>query len=139
MNSNNNKLWVIHTPDPERAGAISDSLDCSPIIGQIVINRGLQTVELASTFFSPSLDGLHDPFLIDDMSTAVDRVKYAIEHSEKILVFGDYDVDGMAGTALLVRELDSLGCPIYYYIPNRLIEGYGLNKEQVSNAHENGV
>jgi len=139
LNLNNQKLWVIHTPDPEHARAISDSLGCSPIIGQILINRGLQNVEHASTFFNPSLDGLHDPFLIDDMSTAVDRVKYAIEHNEKILVFGDYDVDGMAGTALLVRELDSLSCPTYYYIPNRLIEGYGLNKEQVSNAHENGV
>jgi single-stranded-DNA-specific exonuclease len=133
------KTWIIPDPNPEGAQAIGDDLGCSPIIGQVLLNRGVSTTQQASAFFNASLDMLHDPFLIDDMQNATDRIRLAVERHEKILVFGDYDVDGMSGTALLVRELDTLGCPVYYYIPNRLIEGYGLNKEQIANAHTNGV
>jgi len=133
------KKWVLHEQDPDRASHISNSLDCSPIVGQVLLNRNIKTVDEAAAFFSPSTDKLHDPFLVKDMDTAIDRLRGAIERRERILVFGDYDVDGISGTALLVRELDALGCPTYYAIPNRLVEGYGLNEEQVRKAHREGV
>jgi single-stranded-DNA-specific exonuclease len=85
------------------------------------------------------LDCLHDPFLLDDMEQAVSRLREAIARREKILIFGDYDVDGISGTALLVRELSRLGSSPYYYIPNRLIEGYGLNKERIAKAQQEGI
>ena len=99
----------------------------------------METEEQALAFCAPSVEALRDPFLLEDMDAAVTRLKKAVANSEKILVFGDYDVDGMSATALMVRELDALGCPVYYYIPNRLVEGYGLNERQVSRAREEGV
>ena len=133
------KKWIIPESEPERAEKISDSLGCLPVIGQILLNRGVETEEQALAFCTPSVEALRDPFLLEDMDAAVTRLKKAVANSEKILVFGDYDVDGMSATALMVRELDALGCPVYYYIPNRLVEGYGLNERQVSRAHEEGV
>jgi len=133
------KRWLIPDPDPEHSREISSPLGCSPIIGQVLLNRGIMTSEEALAFQEASPDLLHDPFLMKDMDVAVDRVKKAIDRHEKVLVFGDYDVDGMSGTALLVRELDNLGCSTYYYIPNRLLEGYALNKERVAKAQQEGV
>lgn len=131
--------WEIPEPNPDLAGKLADALGFAPIVGQVLINRGIETIEQARTFCEPSVDGLHDPFLLKDMEPAVERLRRAIEKKEKILVFGDYDVDGMSATAMLVRELDALDCSVYYYIPNRLVEGYGLSKEQVSKAHDEGV
>ncbi len=133
------KRWIVPQPDPEHARAIADSLGCPPVMGQVLLNRGIETVEEAVAFCQPSLDRLHDPFLLEDMDVAVNRLRQAVERRESMLVFGDYDVDGISGTALLVRELHALDCPTYYYIPNRLSEGYGLNKEQVRKAHGEGV
>jgi single-stranded-DNA-specific exonuclease len=130
---------VLHEQHPDRAAQISEPLGYSPIIGQVLLNRGIQTVEEAVAFFNPSPEKLHDPFLMQEMDTAVNRLKKAIDRREKILVFGDYDVDGISGTALLVRELDAVRCPTYYCIPNRLVDGYGLNEGQVHKAHREGV
>jgi single-stranded-DNA-specific exonuclease len=133
------KRWSIPEPDPEGARRLADALGVSPIVGQVLLNRGMETPEQAASFCNPSVEMLHDPFLIKDMDLAVDRLKKAIDAREKVLVFGDYDVDGMSATAMFVKELDSLECPVYYYIPNRLLEGYGLSKEQVRKAAEEGV
>jgi single-stranded-DNA-specific exonuclease len=114
-------------------------LGFAPIVGQTLLNRGVETPEQGLTFCNPSVDELHDPFLMKEMDAAVERLKGAIERGEGILIFGDYDVDGMSATALLVRELDALGCQVYYYIPNRLVEGYGLNKERIAKADEEGI
>ncbi|GAB4344654.1 MAG: single-stranded-DNA-specific exonuclease RecJ [Candidatus Abyssubacteria bacterium] len=105
----------------------------------MLANRGILTPDDAAAFCYPSLEKLHDPFLMDDMDRAVQRLTQAVERKEKILVFGDYDVDGITAAALMVRELDALQCPTYYYIPNRLLEGYGLNKERVEKAHQEGI
>jgi len=139
LESQNEKRWIIPDPDPERARVIADSLGCTTVTAQLLLNRGLETPEEARAFCDVSLERLHDPFLMEDMQLAVQRLRQAIERHEKILVFGDYDVDGISGTALLVRELYKLGCSPYYYIPNRLIEGYGLSKERVCKAHEEGI
>lgn len=132
-------VWNIPTPDNESAERIAREIGCLPIIGQLLLNRGIKTPEEAVTFSNASLDDLHDPYLLEDMEKAVSRLRQAISRKEKILIFGDYDVDGISGTALLVRELDLLGCTPYYYIPNRLIEGYGLNTERIAKAREEGI
>jgi single-stranded-DNA-specific exonuclease len=133
------KKWNIPEPSPDRAKEIADALNVLPIVGQVLCNRGVETPEQARAFCNPSVSKLHDPFLLKDMEPAVDRLQTAIDRKEKVLVFGDYDVDGMSATAMLVQELNALGCPIYYYIPNRLVEGYGLSNERVSIAHAEGV
>ena len=133
------KRWEIPKPNPDLAKQLADALGFAPLVGQVLVNRELETPEQVREFCEPSVDKLHDPFLLRDMEPAVERLRRAIEGKEKILVFGDYDVDGMSSTAMLVKELDALDCPVYYYIPNRLLEGYGLNKEQVSKAHGEGV
>ncbi|MBI4831354.1 MAG: single-stranded-DNA-specific exonuclease RecJ [Candidatus Lindowbacteria bacterium] len=139
MNSHDEKKWVVCESNERLAAHISQAVGCSPVIGQLLLNRGIETVEEALVFCDPTLERLHDPFLLKDMDTAVFRLRQAVEGREKILVFGDYDVDGITGTALLVHELHALGCQPYYYIPNRLVEGYGLNKEQVCKAHQEKV
>lgn len=139
MNFQAEKRWLISEPDQERVAHIAESLGCPAVIAQVLMNRGVATAHDAAAFCDPSLDRLHDPFLMDDMHKAVQRLKQALERREKILVFGDYDVDGITAAALLVRELDTLGCPTYYYIPNRLVEGYGLSKERVEKAHQEGI
>ncbi len=133
------KRWLVCESDPERADAIARALDCSPIVGQTLLNRGMEDPEQALAFCNPTVAGLRDPFLMKGMDAAAERLNEAVKRREKVLIFGDYDVDGMSATALLVRELDALGCPVYYYIPNRLVEGYGLSKEQVSRASAEGI
>lgn len=130
---------MVPAPDRERTSQIAAALEAPEIIGQLLLNRGIESVEEAEAFWDPSLARLHDPFLLEDMDAAVQRLKKAIDEREKVLVFGDYDVDGISGTALLVRELTGLGVPVYYYIPNRLVEGYGLNEERIRKAHEECV
>jgi single-stranded-DNA-specific exonuclease len=94
----------------------------------IMVGRGLADTAACSTFFNPTLADFHDPFLFDDMEKAVDRVVAALSGNEPISVFGDYDVDGISGTALLVRALRSLGARVDYYLPHRLTEGYGVSE-----------
>ena len=133
------KRWEISEPNPDLAKQLAEALGFAPLVAQTLINREIETPEQAREFCEPSVDRLHDPFLLRDMEPAVERLRRAIDQKEKILVFGDYDVDGMSSTAMMVKELDALQCPVYYYIPNRLTEGYGLSKEQVSKAHGEGV
>jgi single-stranded-DNA-specific exonuclease len=105
------------------------------VIVQILKNRGYETTRSIENFFAPSLDDLHDPFLIPDMEKAVDRIIQAINHNESILIHGDYDTDGITGTALLIRNLKEFGLNVSYYIPNRLEEGYGLQNNGIDRAH----
>ncbi len=83
---------------------------------------------LDEKFFSPSLSDLHDPLLMPDMSTAIDRILRAREIGERIVIFGDYDVDGVSGTAILVKFLSEIGCTVSYRLPHRVHDGYGLKK-----------
>ncbi len=101
---------------------------------QILHNRGCATPEAIEKFFAPSLSDLHDPFLMNDMDKAVDRIIKAIHDKEKILIHGDYDTDGITGTALLISNLTRLGATVSYYIPHRLEEGYGLSRAGIEEA-----
>lgn len=116
---------------------LSDELNIPPILAQILVQRGIDTREKARAFFKPSFDDLHDPFLMDGMGTAVVRILKALWEKEVITVYGDYDVDGTNATALLLTFLRSVGGNVRYYIPNRLIEGYGISNLGLDRAKEN--
>jgi len=107
------------------------------VVVQILQNRGYFTTQSIEKFFAPSLADLHDPFLIEDMEKAADRIIRAIKDKEKVLIHGDYDTDGITGAALLIRNLKTLGLDVSYYIPHRLEEGYGLSIGGINQASQN--
>ncbi|MCL6613232.1 MAG: single-stranded-DNA-specific exonuclease RecJ [Firmicutes bacterium] len=134
------RRWRPMPPDPERAGEIARLLGVPPLVGQLLINRGLFDPERANRFLSPALEHLHPPALLPNLEIGVERLVEAFRRGEKILVFGDYDVDGMTGVSLLVRILKPLARGgIYYYVPKRLEEGYGLSVEAIEKAARQGV
>lgn len=140
MVEGNNRHWVVREKRPTLLDRFVVSLpNFSPVLLQVLINRGIETVEEVRSFLDCSLERLHDPFSLPDMETAVARIIRAIESDEKIMVFGDYDADGVTGTALLVTVLRRLGVRVIYYLPERLTEGYGLNKSGIDRARSQGV
>ncbi len=108
------------------------------VVVQILHNRGCDTPELIEKYFAPLLSDLYDPFLMNDMEKAVDRIIEALHRREKVLVHGDYDTDGITGAALIVSNLRRLGLEVDYYIPHRLMEGYGLSLSGINHAIKNG-
>ena len=120
------KEWIVCAETAEGA-ALARELGTAPIIGQILWNRGLQTAEAARAFLHPEDEPYCDPFLMMDMERAAHRILEAIHVGEQIVVYGDYDVDGMTSTTLLMKNIRALGGMVSYYIPNRFTEGYGLN------------
>jgi single-stranded-DNA-specific exonuclease len=133
------KVWKIKPPDPGLQKDISRALGVSAILAQILINRGITGLKEARQFFDCSLADLGDPFLFKGMHTAVNRIKQALAGREKIMVWGDYDIDGITSVALLFSVLKEMGADVCYYLPNRLEEGYGLNKEGALLAKNKGI
>ncbi len=117
---------------------LSRQLKVKPIIARLLTQRGFDTIEKANSFFLSSLEDQHDPFLMDGMTRAVDRVFEALERYEKILVYGDYDVDGTTGAALLYMFFRKLGANVEFYIPDRMKEGYGISTTGVDFASSGG-
>lgn len=114
-------------------------LGVPPVVAALLIARGYDTPERAEAFLTPSLKHLHDPFLLKGMREAVDRIQRAVQNGEKILVWGDYDVDGTTGTVLLRRAFKLLGVESEFHVPNRFTEGYGVNIPALEEAQKNGV
>lgn len=110
-----------------------------PPISELLVQRGIKSIEEAEKFFHPSLKDMHDPFLMPDMDKAVNRLNKAMGSKEKIVVYGDYDVDGTTAVALVYRYLQNFYSNIDYYIPTRYDEGYGISKKSIDEAAENGV
>lgn len=138
VNSIQEKRWRIKSKSqPEEVDSLVKSLDVSPFIAQLLVQRGISTFEDAKRFFRPSLDELHDPFLMQDMKLAVERVLEAVENNEKILVYGDYDVDGTTAVSLMYSFLSTLHDKLAYYIPDRYKEGYGISMQGIDYAAEN--
>lgn len=132
------KIWNIKTVnDPEKVSQLTSALGVPRLIASLLVNRGIDTFEKARKFFRPSLDQLHDPFLMKDMDKAVERLTEAIHKNQKILVYGDYDVDGTTAVTLVYSFLQSLNIPSDYYIPDRYKEGYGFSYAGVDFASEN--
>jgi len=114
-------------------------LDVPAVVAKALVNRGMDTPEKARKFLSPSLEDLHPPFLMADMDRAVDRLNRAIEGRERIMLHGDYDVDGVSAVAFMMRVLRTLGADVSYYIPHRLSEGYGISRNGIEEARRRGV
>mgnify|MGYP000525755114 CR=1 FL=1 len=134
--------WNYEAPTPEQqktAKELGDKLNVSPILGQLLIQRGITTESAAKRFFRPQLADLINPFLMKDMDVAVDRLNDAMGRKERILVYGDYDVDGCTAVALVYKFLQQFYSNIEYYIPDRYDEGYGVSKKGIDYAHETGV
>ena len=121
-----NKQWVIHKPDIDKVKTISRHLNCSPITATILCNRKIKSAQSATDFLSSSLKNLTAPFVIKDMDLAVERIEHALLRHEKILIIGDYDVDGVTATVLLYSFFKKIGVNVAYYIPHRIDEGYGF-------------
>ena len=121
--------WQVATPDPAAQVRLAAELSLSPLLCQVLINRGITDATSARTFLTPSLHGLHDPCQILGMDAAVRRITAAVQQGEPMAVYGDYDVDGVTATALLMTFFEELGLRVASYIPEREGEGYGLNAE----------
>ena len=134
--------WNYKPPTPEEETAakeLGEKLNISPILAYLLIKRGINTESGAKRFFHPQLADLNNPFLMKDMDIAVDRLNDAMGRKERILVYGDYDVDGCTAVALVYKFLQQFYSNIEYYIPNRYDEGYGVSKKGIDYAHENGI
>ncbi len=133
------KIWRVKPPAPALGRIFAHKLGISPIVAQLLINRGIYTIEQGRAFLRCDMESLHHPLLLKDMDKAVSRILKAVESRERVLVYGDYDADGITGTALLVKVLRRLGAEVEYFIPNRLEEGYGLHLEVLKKAMEKGT
>ncbi|SFJ40837.1 single-stranded-DNA-specific exonuclease RecJ [Thermoflavimicrobium dichotomicum] len=131
--------WQVDSVNDEQVQRLSKELDIHPSIARLLVRRGIAEPEAARHFLSPSLTDLHDPFLLDGMEQAVGRIRRAIERQEKIWVYGDYDADGVSSTSLMMKLFRHLQAHVDYYIPNRFREGYGLNKDALQQAADQGV
>lgn len=120
------------------AQKLSAELEISPVAGRILADRGIRTAAEARAYIRPSLDSLHDPFLMRDMTPAVDRLCLAIDRHERIMVYGDYDVDGTTAVALMYSFLKTQTDNLVYYIPDRYTEGYGISTKGIDTAKEKG-
>jgi single-stranded-DNA-specific exonuclease len=126
--------WSLAPAQPLLAGQLASALKLSPLLAQCLLNRGLSEPDAISAFLEPRLRQLADPFLLPNMAAAVDRLFAARERAEQMVIFGDYDVDGVTSTVLLVETLRALGWQVSWYLPNRRDEGYGLSQEAVENC-----
>lgn len=134
------KRWkLIDTADPYEINYLADSLNISETLAKLLVLRDIKTFSQAKNFFRASLDDLYDPFLMDGMDAATHRVIEAVTNHEKILVYGDYDVDGTSSTAMLFMFLQKLNANVDYFIPNRVKEGYGISIQGIDYAKERGV
>ena len=132
--------YVPPTPEEQKAAKeLGDKLNMSPILAQLLIRRGITTESAAKRFFRPQLADLINPFLMKDMDVAVDRLNDAMGRKERILVYGDYDVDGCTAVALVYKFLQQFYSNVDYYIPDRYDEGYGVSKKGLEYARETGV
>ena len=132
--------WQIYPLQPSLSEIIADSTGISPTIAQILLNRGLNAPEAAKVFLDPELEELPDPKQeFPDLIVSIDRIELAIQNGDRITICGDYDVDGMTSTALLIRTLRLLGAIVEYEIPSRMTEGYGINQRIVQDCHDRDV
>lgn len=132
------KRWNLVQQNENRAKELSNELNLSTFVANLLINRGIETKTEAYSFMNSSKEALHDPLLMDDMQLLIDRVNKAISNEEKILVFGDYDADGVTSTSVMLKALKQMGAAVDYYIPNRFTEGYGPNEGAFRWAKDQG-
>ena len=135
------KRWVVKPQgNPEAVAAMAAATGISPVLANLLVQRGIDTLEKAKKFFNPQLSDLHDPFLMKDMDKAVERVERAVRNREKIMVYGDYDVDCTTAVALVYKFLRQIGHKdLLFYIPDRYTEGYGISTKGIDHAARKGA
>ncbi len=133
------KKWLLKEFDKERVVEISKDFKISPLTAIILYNRNIRNDEEIKNFLSKNLDVMYDPFLMCDMDKAVQRILSAKQAGEKITIYGDYDVDGITAIAILYKHLSGMGVPVDYYIPDRMQEGYGVNRDALDKIKANGT
>ena len=132
-------LWEHLACDDAAAVRLADALAVDPVIGRLLILRGITDPDAAHHFLNPRLEDLHDPMLLADMGVAVDRLLAAVANRERIVVHGDYDVDGITATVIVRRTIELLGGDVGHFVPERLRDGYGLNTPAIERLHSEGV
>src|SRR6266478_3627316 len=133
------RRWVFPTSQPDDVTALSAALPTGALAAKVMVHRGLRDLDAARRFLNPSLDDLHDPLLLRGMPQALARLRDAVSGKEKILIYGDYDVDGTASVVLLTKAIELAGGAAGYHVPHRLKDGYGMRSEVVEAAAEQGV
>jgi len=134
------QTWqLVENNDLDRINEYAAELNSSPVLAKLLLSRGVTDIEAARLYFLPKLERLHDPNLMLDMDIAVERVEKALLNKEKILIYGDYDVDGTTATAMMVRFFRKLHHPVDFYIPDRMVDGYGLSKQSIGRAIEKNI
>jgi single-stranded-DNA-specific exonuclease len=131
--------WIVKQSDQSKTDSLVKDLNISHLTASLLVNRGLDTVEDARYFLFGQKTNFHDPFLLKDMDKAVVRINKAVESQEPMLVFGDYDADGVSSTTVMMKALQEIGANADYYIPNRFTEGYGPNEKAFRMAAEKGI
>lgn len=131
--------WVVRSSNKEKITQLVETINVTPLVASLLVNRGLENPDEARAFLFNEKQEFHDPFLLNDMDHAVTRIKQAASKNEAILIFGDYDADGVTSTTVMMKALQELGANVQFYIPNRFTEGYGPNEGAFRYAHEMGV
>jgi single-stranded-DNA-specific exonuclease len=132
--------WVVSdSPDADLIATLTETTKLPAQVVKILVNRGLDTADRIESFIHPKMNELRDPFEMKGMRAGIERVSRAFMDNEKIIIYGDYDVDGITATALLYMTLNKLGAQVDFYLPNRLVEGYGLSKDGIDEAKSNGA
>ena len=125
------KKWKINEANTEEINKIVEEYNISTLLAKILVNKNITKKEEIDSFLTPTRYDFHDPFLLPDMEIAVNRIIKAINAHEKVVIYGDYDVDGITSVTVLKKFFKERGLDVNYYIPNRLDEGYGLNEEAI--------
>ncbi|HEV2463087.1 MAG TPA: single-stranded-DNA-specific exonuclease RecJ [Acidobacteriaceae bacterium] len=133
------RRWIIRDTDSAAEAVLASATGVSPLIASLLIARGIRSAEEAARFLNPSLDHLHDPYLMLGMEAAVRRIQQAIAAGETILIYGDYDVDGTTAVVLLKTAIERLGGTVRFHVPHRLREGYGMQREILEVAAREGI
>ena len=133
-----NKKWECYEVDENKVQDLMNKYNVNEILARILVNKNISTQKEMDLFMNPTRNDFHDPFLMPDMEIAIDRILKAIENKEKIMIYGDYDADGITSITVLKSFLKERGLEVASYIPNRLNEGYGLNKEAIKKIYDQG-
>ena len=133
-----NKKWEYNEVDENKVLEISKKYGISELLATILVGRNIVEDEKIKVFLNPSRNDFYDPFLMPDMEVAVNRIIKAMKNKEKIVIYGDYDVDGITSISVLKQFLEDRGMEVGYHIPNRLDEGYGLNKDAIDEIYKDG-
>ena len=132
--------WIFKKPaSSENIRSLQNKTNISPVLAQLLYERNVDSPEKVDEFLHPDLDHLHDPYLMLNMEKAVKRITTALRDGENILIYGDYDVDGITGVSILYEAIFKLGGKVSFYIPNRITDGYGLSLDGILLAKKNGV